>query len=279
MRCGYTRAMLYRPVHLPAAPRRTMRWAPNLPALKALRLLAAIARAGLILSLHFPKLEPEARQTQMQRWASRVLSILDIEVQCCGALPAAGARLVVANHLSWLDILLIQSLLPGVFVAKSEVRRWPLFGRLAQGCATIFVQRSSSRSARAMVDASAAALARGDRVVGFPEGTSTDGADLGVFHANLFQAALQAQVPVLPLTLRYLDSRTGVPSTAALYIGETTLLASIRMVLASASIRAQVHVGECISPEGQSRKSLAVLAHQHIRGQLLGAANGTAVGT
>jgi 1-acyl-sn-glycerol-3-phosphate acyltransferase len=251
------------------------RWVPNLPVIKALSLLAAIARAGLILSLHFPRLERDGRQAQMQRWATRVLSILDIEVQCSGALPAAGARLVVANHLSWLDILLIQSLAPGVFVAKSEVRRWPLFGSLAQGCATIFVQRSSSRSARAMVDASAAALARGDCVVGFPEGTSTDGADLGVFHANLFQAAVQAQVPVLPLTLRYLDSRTGLPSTAALYIGETTLLASMRLVLGSKSIQAKVHIGDSIPSAGHCRKSLAVLAHRNIRGHLLGAEPGT----
>ena len=278
MRRCYTRVMLYRPAHHPAAPRRSGRWTPHIPALKTLQLLAAIARAGLILSLHFPRLDREARQAQMQRWATRVLSILDIDVQCSGALPAAGARLVVANHLSWLDILLIQSLVPGVFVAKAEVRRWPLFGRLAQGCATIFVQRSSSRSARAMVDASAIALARGDCVVGFPEGTSTDGADLGVFHSNIFQAAVQAQVPVLPLTLRYLDSRTGLPSSAALYIDDTTLLASMRLVLGSKSIRAQVHVGNSIPTAGHCRKSLAVLAHQRIRGQLLGGEPGTSGG-
>ncbi len=270
--------MLYRPAHHSAAPRRNGRWTPHIPALKAFQLLAAIARASLILSLHFPKLDREARQAQTQRWATRVLSILDIEVQCSGALPAAGARLVVANHLSWLDIVLIQSLLPGVFVAKAEVRRWPLFGRLAQGCATIFVQRSSGRSARAMVQASAAALTLGDCVVGFPEGTSTDGADLGVFHANIFQAAVQAQVPVLPLTLRYLDSRTGQPSSAALYIGDTTLLASMRLVLASKSIRAQVHVGESIPPAGHCRKSLAVLARTNIRAQLLGDESGNSAG-
>jgi 1-acyl-sn-glycerol-3-phosphate acyltransferase len=114
-------------------------------------------------------------------------------------------------------------------------------------------------------------------VVGFPEGTSTDGADLGVFHANLFQAAVQAQVPVLPLTLRYLDSSTGLPSTAALYIGETTLLASIRMVLNSSTIRAQVHVGESIPTYGHCRKSLAALAHRNIRGQLLGVESGISV--
>jgi 1-acyl-sn-glycerol-3-phosphate acyltransferase len=268
--------MLYRPAHRPVAPRRTTRRLPPVPALKALGLLGAIARAGLILLLHFPRLGREARQTQMQHWATQVLSVLDVEVQCCGALPAAGARLVVANHLSWLDILLIQSLLPGVFVAKAEVRRWPLFGRLAQGCSTIFVQRSSGRSARAMVDACAAALAQGHCVVGFPEGTSTDGADLGVFHANIFQAALQSQVPVLPLTLRYLDGVTGQPSQAALYIGETTLLASIGMVLSSSSIRAQVHIGASIPTAGHCRKSLAALAHQNIRSQLLGVESGPA---
>jgi 1-acyl-sn-glycerol-3-phosphate acyltransferase len=248
----------------------------NISAVKFMRLLFEVARAGLIVSVYFPRLDRAGRQTQMRGWATRVLCILGVEVRFSGALPANSAQLVVANHLSWLDILLIQSLLPGVFVAKSEVRRWPLFGGLARACATIFVQRSSARSARAMVDASVAAFGRGYSVVGFPEGTSSDGSDLGVFHANLFQAAVQAQVPVQPLTLSYRDAHTGLPSHAALFIGDTTLVTSLRRVLASSSITAHVHLGESLSPSGHCRKSLALQAHQSIRGQLLGRSQGSA---
>jgi 1-acyl-sn-glycerol-3-phosphate acyltransferase len=205
-----------------------------------------------------------------------VLLILEIEVQCDGCAPPQFSGLLVANHVSWLDILVIQSVLPGVFVAKSEVRRWPLIGALAQACATIFVQRSSSRSARAMVDACVAAFEQGYCVVGFPEGTSGDGCDLGVFHSNIFEGAIQAQTQVQPLSLRYVDARTGQPSEAPVFVGDTTLASSLKRVMATPSIQVRLHFGACISAHGHSRKTLAAQAHQSIRGQLLSHRSGRA---
>lgn len=235
---------------------------------KLLRLSAEFIRGSLILWRHFPQLPRDDRLHHIQHWARRVLLILQIEIQCDGAPPAARAGLVVANHLSWLDILVIQALMPGVFVAKAEVRRWPLIGAMAQACATIFVQRSSPRSTRAMVDNTAAALAQGYPVVGFPEGTSSDGAGLGVFHTNLFEGAIRAQAHVQTVTLRYVHAQSGLPAEAALFTGNTTLLSSLRKVLASATIRTQVHIGHCIAPDGHTRKSLARQAQLNIHGQL-----------
>ena len=249
--------------------RRSRGLARAYPPFKALGLMLELLAAMLILSVLFPRLQRAGRLDQTQRWARRVLAILQVDVQCSGSAPSLAAGLVVANHVSWLEILVIQSLAPGIFVAKDEVRRWPLFGRVAQGCATIFVRRSSSRSARAMVDSSVAAFQQGYSVVAFPEGTSTDGSDLGVFHANIFEAAIRSETPVQPLTLRYLDARTGLPSQAALFIGETTLLASLKAVMATSSLTTQVHIGARIDPCGHSRKSLANCLHQSIRGQLL----------
>ena len=171
--------------------------------------------------------------------------------------------------MSWLDILVIQSLTPGIFVAKDEVRRWPLVGSVAQACATIFVQRASARSARAMVDAGVAAFTQGYCVIGFPEGTSSDGCDVGAFHSNIFECAIKAQSPVQPLSVRYLNAQTGLPSEAPVFVGDTSLATSLQRVMASRSIQAQLHFGACIPAHGQSRKTLAAQAHQHVRRQLL----------
>ncbi len=236
-----------------------------------LRLAAEFARAAWLMLWLFPRLHRDARLNEIRRWAQRVLLILEVEVQCDGCAPPQFCGLLVANHVSWLDILVIQSVLPGVFVAKAEVRRWPLIGALAQACATIFVQRSSSRSARAMVDACVAAFEQGYCVVGFPEGTSGDGADVGVFHSNIFESAIKGKTQVQPLVLRYVDAQTGLPTQAPVFIGDTTLASSVKRVMATPSIQAKLHFGMCISAHGHSRKTLAAQAHQSMRKQLLGA--------
>lgn len=239
------------------------------PLVKLLRLMTEVFRGGLVLWLHFPQLQRDDKLRQIQHWARRVLLILDIEVQCTGLPPVTSAGLVVANHLSWLDILVIQSLVPGVFVAKSEVRRWPLVGSMAQACATIFVERSSLRSTRAMVEGTMKAFEQGYSVVAFPEGTSSDGSDLAAFHSNIFESAIKARIHVRPVTLMYVHGPTGLPTDAALFIGDMTLASSLRKIMAKSTIRTQVHMGECIDSQGQTRKSLAHQAHQSIRGQLL----------
>ena len=234
-----------------------------------LRLAAEFARAAWILRWRFPKLEREGKLHEIRCWAQRVLAILAVELECDGAPPPGFAGLAVSNHVSWLDILVIQSIMPGAFVAKAEVRRWPVIGSLARNCATIFVERASSRSARAMVDASVAAFQQGYCVIGFPEGTSSDGTDLGAFHSNIFECAIKAGSALQPLTLSYVNARTGLATDAPVFIGETSLAASLFKVMSTPSIKARLHFGTCISPIHHTRKSLALQAHQSIRDQLL----------
>lgn len=238
------------------------------PWLKGLKLSAELVRALPILWLRFPRLHPEQQLAEIQRWAQRVLRILNVEVQCAGAPPARRAGLIVANHLSWLDILVIQSLLPGVFVAKVEVRRWPLIGAMASAARTIFVKRSSARSASAMIDAAVAALAQGYPVIAFAEGTSSLGLRVGPLHANIFEAAIRAGTPVQPLVLRYTDARTGLPCDAVPYVGDMTLAASLRRVMATGAIRAHVHVGPGLASAQHSRKSLARQTQHSMQEQL-----------
>ena len=239
------------------------------PLLKMLLLMLAFMRAGILLRWQFSAMQQEQKLLAIQCWARKVLQILEVEVHCNQRPDSDFAGLVVSNHLSWLDILVIQSLLPGVFVAKVEVGYWPLIGEMARSCATIFVDRATARSAHAMVDSMVAALEQRYPVIAFPEGTSTDGSDLGRFHANVFEGAIRAQTQVQPLSLRYLDSSTGLPAQSAHFTGDTSLLSSLREVLACASITAQVHLCQRIPTVGQTRKSLCQQTHRMIRAQLL----------
>jgi 1-acyl-sn-glycerol-3-phosphate acyltransferase len=235
---------------------------------KLLGIALQFGRGAWIVALRFPGWQKAQRLQAIQRWASQLLAILEIEVHSNQLPQADFAGLVVSNHLSWLDILVLQSLMPGSFVAKKEVRQWPVVGYLAQACATIFVDRSSPRSARSMVDDTAAAIAQGYAVVVFPEGTSSNGQNLGDFHANIFESAIQAQAPVQLLSLQYVDTATGKAASAAHFIDDMTLMASLKDVTGTSTIQARVHIGECISAQGHTRKTLALHAHQKIRSHL-----------
>ncbi len=236
---------------------------------KLLLLALEFIRAGILLRWQFRGLQREQKLQAIQRWAKQVLRILEIEVHCNQGSDSNFAGLVVSNHLSWLDILVIQSVMPGVFVAKTEVGKWPLIGAMAHSCATIFVDRATARSAHAMVDSTVAAFAQRYSVIAFPEGTSTDGGDLARFHANVFEGAIRAQAPVQPVSLRYVDANTGLPASSAHFTGDMTLLSSLRKVTACSSITTQVQLGQRICSSGHTRKSLCQQTHQVIRAQLL----------
>lgn len=275
-RLGYTLLMLYQPLPQAPASAEPIANAGRFSLVKLLQLTFEFFRATLVLWLLFPRLERDDKLRQIQRWAKNVLLILEVQVQCDGPPPATRAGLMVANHLSWLDILVLQSLWPGVFVAKAEVRRWPLLGWMARACATIFVERSSRQSARRMIESALAALQQGYSVIAFPEGTSSDGSDLAHFHANIFESAIKAHSHVQPVTLRYQDAATGRSSDAALFTGDMTLVASLRKVMAQSGIKARVQFGERIPARGQNRKSLALQAHRIIRARLTGQRPGLA---
>lgn len=232
------------------------------PTGKLLRVVLQFARGAWVVARHFPVLDTAQRHAAVQQWARQTLAVLDIAVHANQAPPQGFAGLVVCNHLSWLDVLVLQSLMPVCFVAKSEVRRWPLVGYLAAAAATIFVDRSSVRSAHAMVAQTAQAIGQGAAVVVFPEGTSSAGASLGPFHANIFEAAIRQDAPVQLLTLQYHDGALGTVATAAHFTGDTTLLASLCSVAAASGMQARVHIGECLLPQGHTRKSLSLQAHQ-----------------
>jgi len=216
------------------------------------------ALAGwLTITLLFPRWGEQRRQATVQAWALRMLRILGVTLHVHGRAPVLGPLLLVANHLSWLDILVMHAARHCRFVSKSEVRRWPLIGTLATGGGTLYIEREKRRDAMRVVHHMAESLRAGEIVAVFPEGTTTDGRELLPFHANLIQAAVSVDAPVQPVGLRFTDRATGADSAAPLYIGDDTLVGSIWRVVAGRPFAAHVHYGEPQRAEGRSRRDWA----------------------
>ena len=139
---------------------------------------------------------------------------------------------------------------------------------MAQACGVVFVDRQSTRSTLKMVESVTTALRHGYCVAGFPEGTSSEGQDVRLFHANLFEAAVHHQVQVQPVALRYTDEATGALCLRAAFVGDLGFVQSLHRIMSAPGIQAAVYVGDRLSPIGHSRRSLAKLSHYCVRTQL-----------
>ncbi len=171
--------------------------------------------------------------------------------------------LLVANHISWLDIHVINTLVPAAFVAKDDVRSWPLIGWLCARTETIFLARGSRAAAQDARERIVAALRAGTPVAVFPEGTTTGGERLLPFHGALFQGAIDAGAPVMPLALRYLDAR-GRPSRAPAYDGAITLWQSLLAIARADGLTAQLRVLAPLPSADTDRRHLAAHSHRAI---------------
>lgn len=233
----------------------------------AWRLLQALAHgiAGwATIAFAFPRLSPQQREARVQAWAREMLRILDIELEVRGVPVAAGPMLLVANHISWLDILVVHAARFCRFVAKSEVKRWPLIGLLATGAGTLYIERDRRRDAVRVVHHMAESLRAGDVVAVFPEGTTGDGRTVLPFHANLIQAAISAGAPVQPVGLSFVDAHSGALSLAASYLDDETLVGSVWRLLGGPPVRAVVIFGEPQQAQGRDRRAWACDLHDAV---------------
>jgi 1-acyl-sn-glycerol-3-phosphate acyltransferase len=216
------------------------------------------ALAGLAtIALRFPRMNEIQRDAQVQAWALRMLPLLGIRLELRGQPPVTGPVLLVANHISWLDILVMHAARHCRFVSKADVRRWPLIGTLATGAGTLYIERKSRRDAMRVVHHMAESLKRDEVVAVFPEGTTSNGVAMLPFHGNLIQAAISANAPVQPVALSFLDSKTRAISLAPCYIDEDTLVMSVWRTLTAPAITAVVHYGEPQSAQGRDRRTWA----------------------
>ena len=154
----------------------------------------------------FPRLAPDQRHARIQWWSLKTLRVLGLDLQLHGQVRQ-GATLIVANHVSWLDIMAMHAVCPHArFVSKAQVHHWPLIGRLVDAAGTLYIERERARDAMRVVHQVADALRSGDRIAFFPEGTTSDGRGLLPFHANLLQAAISSACPVQAMAICYADA-------------------------------------------------------------------------
>ena len=254
---------------------------PSSPATPTVEAGAGEARAGALLratrwtrlGLHllqgvltiaavYPFTGRDTHQALRRRWSLRLLRVLGMRLEHRGEAVAPGCMLV-ANHVSWVDIFAINALAPSAFVSKAEVRAWPVIGWLAAKNDTIFLRRGSRGHARIINEETAALLDAGCNVAIFPEGTTTDGRRLLNFHAALLQPAIESGRPIQPVSLAYLTA-DGSHCHAAAYVGEMTLLDSLRAILATPSMTVRLRPLRALDARQASRRELAQAAQAAI---------------
>ncbi len=260
------------------APKSVPRVGPIRTATRVVAVVAVITAAAATL-LVIPLLTPAGRARVMGFFARGVLDAFGVRHASRGRLPRRGA-LIVANHVSWLDVLVLLAYAPARLLAKREVQSWPLIGFMAAAAGTVFIDRDRPRALPTTVSDVAAVLRAGHVVAVFPEGTTWCGRSGGRFRPALFQAAIDAGVPVAPVTLRFAlgDAGSAVAgsavagttvggTTVAAYIGDDTLLASVRRVVAARGLRVTLHAHPALYPmPGASRRALAHAAQLAVVG-------------
>jgi 1-acyl-sn-glycerol-3-phosphate acyltransferase len=235
---------------------------------RLLRATAHVLRGLWIIRSEFGRLTPGQCALLVRVWSRQMLAIMGVTLEVRGKPPAHGPVLLVANHISWLDILVMDAAHPARFVSKADVKQWPVLGALITGAGTLYIERASRRDAMRVVHQMAAALTAGDTLAVFPEGTTHDGRTLLPFHANLIQAAISAHAPALPVALQYLDAASGAVSDAPLFVGETTLLQSVWRTLRADGMQACVHFGEPQAADGRDRRAWAADLQKAVGGML-----------
>jgi 1-acyl-sn-glycerol-3-phosphate acyltransferase len=234
---------------------------------RLLRLLPHVLHGRWLVKRRFELMTAAERHQRIQWWSLKTLRILGITLKTEGhALPTG--HLMVANHVSWLDIAAVHAVLPQArFVSKADVKDWPVVGTLVEGVGTLFIERTSKRDALRVVHQAAAALQAGDCVAVFPEGTTGAGPQLLPFHANLLQAAVSTGAPVLPVVLRWHEPGERF-SPSACFIGDTTLVGSMWQIASARGLCIDVQILPSVMAEGQDRRALAAVLRGLISARL-----------
>jgi 1-acyl-sn-glycerol-3-phosphate acyltransferase len=217
----------------------------------------------------FPMIGLPRRQALIRSWSEHLLRIMHIEARLHGVPPGGlpGNMLIVANHVSWLDIFVLNTVQPARFIAKAELKRWPLVGLMIAGCGTLFIERERRRDAHRVNDHAREVLAAGDTIAIFPEGTTTDGTTLLPFHGSLLQPVIDAEGHLQPIAIRYLQ-RDGTYNDAPAYVGNTTFMGSFWRVLGERAMVVEMTLTPALAAHGRHRRELSREAEEAIRAVL-----------
>jgi 1-acyl-sn-glycerol-3-phosphate acyltransferase len=227
----------------------------------AIHILYGLLICGFIL----PRVNARRRDLTISRWCKSLLAVLNIRIITHGTLPDINVTgtMFVANHVSWVDIHAVNSVRAVRFIAKSEIRGWPVFGWISEKVNTLFTERTKRSDAGRMVELTADCLRAGDCLCFFPEGTTSDGTELKAFKGSLLQAAINAEAQIWPVTIRY-PNADGSANWEMAYYADMSLLESIKKVLAQRSPVVELHFSPPIATAGYERRGLSQQARQAI---------------
>jgi len=188
----------------------------------------------------------------MQWMSRRFLALLHCRVTVSGNIPAEG--LVASNHLSYVDILVIGSLCPAIFVAKSDANSWPVFGWLCRNAGTIFVSRDNPAEVPAQLVKMERPLREGIPVVLFPEGTSSEGSAVLPFRSSLLESTVRSGKPITPAAISHSLHGNGNPGQEIAYWGDHTLFPHLLNLLSKPGFEARIVFGPIRLPESDRKR-------------------------
>jgi 1-acyl-sn-glycerol-3-phosphate acyltransferase len=232
-----------------------------LAVLRLLRLACHVA-LGFAAVLPFPVLAPSAREAVLRWWARGLLAAAGVRLRVAGV-PPRSPGLVVANHISWLDVIAIAAVQPATFVCKAEIADWPGIGWLLRRAGMIFIRRGSFRDVWRVNLRLRACFMASQSVVAFPEGTTTEGRDVLAFRTALFQPAVERALPVHPMAIAY-------SSGEAAFVGETTFLEALLAVARARNLEVHLALLKPLDTRGSTRRAVAARAHSLILARTLG---------
>ena len=224
---------------------------------------------GILLASAIPLLNKSTQQHIVQYWSRKFLDLLHVGLETYGCYHHATAqgRLIVANHISWLDAVSMNAVLPAYFVAKSEVGDWPFLGWILHRIHTLFIKRDIRQETARINCQIKGMLEQGDRITVFPEGTTTDGTQLGHFHSSLLQGPVDIGSTICPVAIRYHDG-TGKANGDAVFVGDMTFIESLWKILCSPSLHVTLVYLPAITCTGKNRRMLASEAREAIHATL-----------
>jgi 1-acyl-sn-glycerol-3-phosphate acyltransferase len=212
----------------------------------------------------------------IQWWSTKLTQLMHLEVNCTGAVPVKQTnqtgRMYIANHISWLDIYALMTVTSLRFIAKSDIRKWPVFGYLAANANVLFIDREKRHDAAKIVKIAIESLNNGDQLCFFPEGTTTDGTQMLNFRGSLIQAPIDTQSNIQPVAIFY-PNDDGSANLNMAYIGDMTMIESIFTILKQRQSRVELYFFEeinilSLSKEEKDRRTLTNQLHQLIHQKL-----------
>lgn len=238
-------------------------------AFRWVRLLTHVFVAVMMVGIAFPRVSPLRRAHLTGWWAKKLLRILNIVLSVHGTRPSAQTRnlIIAANHVSWVDIFVISAAHPARFVAKSEIRDWPIAGWLSDKAGTIFIRRTRRSDTAKINDLMHAALSEGASIGLFPEGTTTKGDKLLKFHTSLFESAVVNSATLAPAAICYRSS-DGERNDAVAFIGELSFAESVSLIIHQKAMIAEITFAPQIEASVLTRRELALQAESAIAAML-----------